>query len=88
MVKRVLIGVAPLLSLMAGALVIAPPAAASVTACGPWEVAVSNSHGRLEVQSCIRHTPGAYGSLGRYACFEWGLLNGQPCNVVGRAAGG
>lgn len=65
---------------MVGALVTAPPAAASVTACGSV-VAVNNSHGRLEVSSCIRHTPGAYASWGYYRCYQSGTFQGQACNI-------
>jgi hypothetical protein len=86
MVKRSLIGVVLLPSLVVGALVTAPPAAASVTACADPINAVDNGSGRLEVQACVRHTAGHYYSWGVYWCFKpsaHGLPNPntQLCNV-------
>jgi hypothetical protein len=82
MVRRSLIVVALLLSLAAGTLVTAPPAAASVTACSnTYYTVVENLSGVLKVRSCIRHTADHYYSWGEYYCFEYFFLNPQACNV-------
>jgi hypothetical protein len=79
MVKRSLIVVALLLSVVASNFVTAPPAAASVTNCGPYYAAVVNLDGQLVVRSCIRHTAGHYYSWGEYYCRDQSVI--QPCNV-------
>lgn len=85
MVKRSLIGVALPRSLVAGALVTAPPAAASLAACGPGPSWSTTPHSRLEVQSCIRHTAGYYYSFGIYACMYSGTFD-YPIQTSSSAA--
>jgi hypothetical protein len=84
-VKRSAIAVALFLTLIASALVTAQPAAASVTNCSPLTAVVSNTHGRLQVQSCIRHTAGHYYSWGEYLCTKWDdtwrYWAPEPCNI-------
>jgi hypothetical protein len=42
---------------------------------------VNNSHGRLEVDVCVRHIAGHYSSLGQYQCFKSGTYVNQACNI-------
>jgi len=69
--------------LVVGALVTAQPAAASVTACGNWRT-LENTHGRLEVRSCIRHTAGHYYSWGGYYCSDPFTNYKMVCNIRAR----
>ena len=81
--KKPLIVVALALSLVAGAFVAAQPAVASVTVCtDPPVKVVNNSHGRLEVDACVRHTDGKYYSWGEYNCFFSLSAWGQDCNIA------
>jgi hypothetical protein len=82
--KRSLVGVGLLLSLIAGAFVIAQPAQASLAACAYPPAVVANTHGRLYVQPCIRHltgTPhGTYSTAVTYYCTNSAGTAVQYCN--------
>jgi hypothetical protein len=87
MMKRSLVGVALLLSLIAGAFVIAQPAQASVTslaACTDATAVVANTHGRFYVQPCIRHLTGdphgTYSTAVTYFCTNSAGTAVQYCN--------
>jgi hypothetical protein len=82
MVRRSLVAVVLFLSLVAGALATAQPAAA--TGSCNWWVVVNNSHGRLVVGACVQHLGGSAPgerTEGWYYCYKSGSSDSQNCNI-------
>src|SRR6266487_4421448 len=82
--RRRLAGILLVLGILTSGLVLfnVAPAFATVTHCGVTEKPVNNSHGRLEVIACTRHTAGNYYSYGYYTCFRSGsVIETQDCNI-------